>query len=61
MKWMMMFGCEAAEANDETRAEQSETASIAKRMLPLRGERSEAMANEERRAWRRMVWERKKP
>jgi radical SAM superfamily enzyme YgiQ (UPF0313 family) len=33
--------------NDETRAEQSETASIAKRMLPRRGERSEAMANDE--------------
>ena len=34
--------------NDETRAEQSETASIAKRVLPRRGERSEAMRNDER-------------
>jgi radical SAM superfamily enzyme YgiQ (UPF0313 family) len=32
---------------DETRAEQSETASNAKRMLPRRGERSEAMTNDE--------------
>jgi hypothetical protein len=33
--------------NDETRAEQSETASTAKRVLLRRSERSEAMRNEE--------------
>jgi hypothetical protein len=42
-----MFGRGEA-ANDETRAEQSETASIkAKPMLLRRSERSEAMTNDE--------------
>ena len=41
-----MFG--VAE-NDEPRAEQSETASTAKRVLLRRSERSEAMANDKRR------------
>ena len=49
MKWIMMFGCETVVANDECRAEQSDTANTAKRVLPRKGERSEAMANEQRR------------